>query len=94
MADIGVANSDPAERDWNCRLPDGERQMIEIAAAACLISAPERCRDVSLTVEASSRSSFACMFDGQVRLAQWTETHPNWRITRFTCREAGTVGKI
>lgn len=68
--------------------------MIEIAAAACLISAPERCRDVSLVLEANNAASFSCMFEGQLRLAQWTTTHPNWRITRFTCREAGTVGKI
>lgn len=68
--------------------------MIEIAAAACLISAPEHCRDVSLTFEAENLTANACMTSGQIHLAEWTNSHPNWRITRFTCRQAGSVAKL
>lgn len=68
--------------------------MIEIAAAACMISAPERCRDVRLVFEAENVTAFACMMNGQTQLAQWTVSHPNWRITRFTCRQAGSVAKL
>ncbi|HVZ05243.1 hypothetical protein [Hyphomicrobium sp.] len=68
--------------------------MIEIAAAACLISAPERCRDVSLVFDADSISVSACIMNGQIQLAQWTVAHPNWRITHFTCRQAGSVAKL
>jgi hypothetical protein len=85
---------EPAKPEWSWKMPDGEHHMIEIAAAACMISAPSHCRDVSLVFDANSTATFACMTQGQVQLAQWTVTHPNWRITRFTCREAGTVRKI
>lgn len=68
--------------------------MIEIAAAVCLITSPERCRDITLTFDADSVTPFTCMMNGQLGLAQWTETHPNWRIVRFTCRPAGQVAKL
>jgi hypothetical protein len=93
-AHIGVDIPGRAKREWNWQVPEGECHMIEIAAAACMISAPNHCRDVSLIFDANSTATFACMTQGQIQLAQWTVTHPNWRITRFTCREAGTVGKI
>jgi hypothetical protein len=34
------------------------------------------------------------MMSGQIHLAEWTNSHPNWRITRFTCRQAGSVAKL
>jgi hypothetical protein len=68
--------------------------MIEIAAAVCMISAPERCRDISLTFEAESVNPGMCMMQGQTQLAEWTQSHPNWRIVRFSCRAAGSVAKL
>ncbi len=68
--------------------------MIEIAAAVCMISAPERCRDITLTFDADSVTPITCMMNGQSELAQWTVEHPNWRIARFSCRPAGEVAKL
>jgi hypothetical protein len=31
---------------------------------------------------------------GQSELAQWTVDHPNWRVSRFSCRPAGQVAKL
>ena len=68
--------------------------MIEIAAAVCLITAPERCRDVTLNFEDGSITPFACMTYGQTELAKWTNDHPAWKIARWTCRPAGQVAKL
>ena len=68
--------------------------MIEIAAAVCMLSAPERCKDVSLTFEAENITVFACMMYGQAELAKWTGEHPAWKISRWSCREAGQVAKL
>ena len=68
--------------------------MIEIAAAACLITAPERCRDVTLTFEAESVTPFQCMTYGQGELAKWINDHPAWRIAKWSCRGAGQVARL
>ena len=68
--------------------------MIEIAAIVCLAGSPDKCRDVVLTFEAANITPFSCMMFGQAELAKWTETHVNWRVSRFTCRPAGQVAKL
>jgi hypothetical protein len=68
--------------------------MIELVATICLMSAPERCRDMTLTFEAENVSPLACVMNGQIELSKWTEGHPGWKISRFTCRPAGQVAKL
>ena len=68
--------------------------MIEIAAAVCLMTAPHKCRDISLTFEADTISMFACMMYGQGELAKWSNDHPGWRVARYTCRQAGQIAKL
>ena len=64
--------------------------MIEIAAAVCMISSAQHCRDIVLSFEADDVTPVSCMMQGQIELAKWTEGHPNWRISAFhlqTCRK-------
>jgi hypothetical protein len=68
--------------------------MIEIAAAVCLMSQPERCRDISLTFEQAAITPYSCIMYGQGELAKWTNEHPEWRIAKWTCRRAGQVAKL
>ena len=68
--------------------------MIEIAAAVCMLSAPGHCKDVTLSFEAESISTFACVTYGQMELVKWTNDHPGWRIARYTCRPAGQVANL
>ena len=68
--------------------------MIEIAAAVCLFSAPERCRDINLTFDADAITPFACMTYGQGELAKWSNDHPGWKISRWACRPAGQIAKL
>lgn len=68
--------------------------MIEIAAAVCLIADPTRCKDISLTYEPETVSMFGCMMYGQAELAKWNEQHPEWRISKWKCGQAGHVAKL
>ncbi len=68
--------------------------MIEIAAAVCLIADPKQCKEISLTYEPDTISVFACAMYGQAELAKWSEGHPEWRVSRWRCGEAGRVVKL
>lgn len=68
--------------------------MIELVATVCLLAAPERCREMTLTFDADNVTPFACMTNGQFALSEWSTGHPGWRISRFTCRPAGQVAKL
>jgi hypothetical protein len=68
--------------------------MIEIAAAVCMISSAQHCRDIVLSFEADNVTPVSCMMQGQIELAKWTEGHPNWRIAHFACRPAGKFANL
>ena len=68
--------------------------MIEIAAAVCMLSSAEHCRNIVLSFEADNVTPVSCMMQGQIELSKWTEGHPNWRIERFTCRPAGKFANL
>jgi hypothetical protein len=61
-----------------------------------LITAPERCRDLTLTFEAEAEAltPFQCMAYGQGELAKWAGDHPTWKIAKWTCRKAGQVANL
>lgn len=59
--------------------------MIELVFIACLLSAPDRCEERSLQYVNVS-SPMACMMGAQPELARWLESHPRWRVTRWSCR--------
>lgn len=67
--------------------------MLEILVVACLINSPEKCKDVSLSFSGDSVTPMQCLMQAQPEIAKWTEGHPNWKITRYTCRPAGQIAK-
>lgn len=68
--------------------------MIEIVVSVCLMSAPARCKDVTLSFEADNVTPFQCMMYGQPEIAKWTEEHPNWSVQRWSCGQARQIAKI
>lgn len=57
--------------------------MIALVIAACL--GTEECRDFTLLYDPYSVSLMTCMVAGQPEVARWNESHPDWRITRWSC---------
>ncbi len=62
---------------------------MELLMSICLLSAPADCRDESLVVSMETTTPMACMMIAPQTIAQWQQSHPKWRVTRWTCGEAG-----
>jgi hypothetical protein len=68
--------------------------MIELLVSVCLISEPERCKDVSLVFDGDSVTPMQCMMGAQPEIARWMESHPKWQLKRWACQPAGQIAKI
>ena len=67
--------------------------MIEVVIAVCLISEPNRCKDVSLPFMEQHVTPYACHLYGQSEIAKWLAAHPGWEPKRWTCRRAKLEAK-
>lgn len=67
--------------------------MIELVFMVCQIANPSTCKDVRLSFVEQFVSVQACMFNGQVEIAKWVETHPDWQVTKWGCARAGIMAK-
>lgn len=68
--------------------------MIEIVVSVCSIVQGATCKDVRLTYMAESVSPMECMMKGQVEMAKWAESNPNWKIQRWSCGVPRQFAKI
>ena len=59
--------------------------MIELVFVVCLQVTPGSCEERRLP-DLSGRDPLACLIQAQFRLAEWSESNPHLRITRWTCR--------
>ena len=61
--------------------------MLELVIAACLANAPADvpCRDFSLLYDPQQVSLMMCVAGGQVEIARWQASHPEWTVTRWRC---------
>lgn len=59
--------------------------MIELVFVVCLSTDPNSCRDRSLTFT-QDVGLMTCMTGAQAHLAQYSQAHPNERITEWRCR--------
>jgi len=56
-----------------------------IVLYACLISAPATCREERINFTMEAAAPLACISTSQATIAQWSETHPQWRVGRWKC---------
>lgn len=61
--------------------------MIALVFVTCMHASPDICREQSLMF-GDGRTPRACMRSAQPELARWAATHPQWRVTRWSCRNA------
>jgi hypothetical protein len=55
----------------------------------CLLADPGQCREESLSVSIEETAPMQCMIGAQALIAEWSVTHPKWKIERWRCRPAG-----
>jgi hypothetical protein len=58
--------------------------MIELLIAACL-TAGDDCREFSQLYDARDVSLMTCIASGQAEIARWQQSHPDWRVQRWSC---------
>jgi len=58
--------------------------LIDLILLACLITNPAACHEVHVLVQ-SSGSLQSCMNQAPPYLAQWSGSHPGYRIMRWRC---------
>jgi len=58
--------------------------MIELIFIACLTASPSACEKRSVAYYADN--PMVCAFEAQPYLARWIDTHPDWRIARWSCK--------
>ncbi len=51
----------------------------------CLISSPDTCKEERFSFAFETMSDLGCMMDAPPRMADWTNTHPGWRVARWKC---------
>jgi hypothetical protein len=66
--------------------------MIELIFTACLLTAPADCREFHLTYADETLTPMACLMGSQAQLADWTGSHPAWRIARYKCAAVRHAG--
>jgi hypothetical protein len=61
--------------------------MMELLLVVCLQVAPDSCEERSIGLYPEV-SAMACLMQAQPQIAVWSETHPELRVARFTCRDS------
>lgn len=55
----------------------------------CLISSPGTCREERFSFAFEAANDLGCMMVAQPKMAEWTNTHPEWRVARWKCIPQG-----
>jgi hypothetical protein len=59
-------------------------QMIALILTVCAVSNATDCRDETFYFE-SNGSVVSCMFEAQPYIAEWSATHPKWKVKAWKC---------
>lgn len=59
--------------------------MIALVFVVCLQAEPHTCQERNLLFTDHQLTPMACLMNAQTRLAEWSATHPRWRIDRWQC---------
>lgn len=65
---------------------------MELIVLACLIATPADCHEERLRFSMEPVASHACMIGAPPLLAQWSMSHPAWRVARWRCGIPGREG--
>lgn len=61
--------------------------MIELLFVVCLKTLPSACEERSL-LSLEDTGLMTCMMQAQPQLAEWSVSHPNHRVVRWSCRNS------
>ncbi|HSI42339.1 MAG TPA: hypothetical protein VLA00_17470 [Xanthobacteraceae bacterium] len=59
---------------------------MELILSICLVATPGVCKEEYIALEAEKVSlPTQCVFGAQPMIAEWSESHPKWRVTKWRC---------
>jgi acyl-ACP thioesterase len=58
--------------------------MVELVLLACLIREPAHCEEFRIPFAAAMETP-QCVWQSQLRAAQWSGDHPLWIVRKFRC---------
>ncbi len=65
---------------------------VDLILTVCMISDLKTCAEQHLLFE--SRGSLSqCMFLAQPQIAEWSGTHPEWKVIKWRCANPDAEGK-
>jgi hypothetical protein len=68
--------------------------MIELLMVVCFASSPHHCKDEKLVFAEAGLTVYTCAMRGQIEIAKWANSHPNWRVHGYKCGKLGQVARI
>lgn len=63
--------------------------MLDLVIAACLTLHGE-CRDFHLLYDPRDVSVMMCVAGGQIQIADWQQSHPDWTVRGWRCQYRAT----
>ncbi|MEL7173620.1 MAG: hypothetical protein AAFU72_08210 [Pseudomonadota bacterium] len=58
---------------------------MELIVIACLLSAPETCKEHRLRLTLEGGDAGQCMYSSPPRVARWQVMNRNWKVERWYC---------
>jgi hypothetical protein len=66
--------------------------MMMLLITACLSTRMETCHAFRVPVQGQFEQ-FSCMMSSHQHLPQWSEVHPEWKVTRWTCTKVDVLAQ-
>lgn len=67
---------------------------MELILSICLIASPGTCREEALSVSMDATSMpMQCMISAAPIIAEWSGTHPKWKVQKWRCARPGSTGR-
>lgn len=67
---------------------------MELILSICLVASPGTCREEALSVSVEKlREPMQCLMMAVPTIAEWSETHPKWKVLKWRCASPGVAGR-
>lgn len=67
--------------------------MIALIVTVCAVSNATDCRDETFYF-GSNGTVVSCMFEAQLYIAEWSATHPKWKVKAWKCDTPSNEQKL
>jgi hypothetical protein len=58
---------------------------MDLLVVACLLAAPEDCREHRVRVSIERGDPMFCVMNAAPFITEWAAAHPNWRLKSWRC---------